>query len=123
MLAPNGKYDALVFAVALPKAVVRQMLPLWLQDNFLPIPDQVYRAFDLERHTPDGEETHIIILQLGYQHGTGPMFMGFNFHEAKIDVPFLKHYYRRHLDNDQKAFVYKQVMCVFSSVGPTADSL
>jgi hypothetical protein len=115
MVAPSGTYDAIAFPVALPKGTVNDMLPDWLKDQFQSIPDAVYGAFGLERKTKDGQDTHIIVVQLGYQRNTGigPSFMRqFKFHEAKIDIPFLKHYCRRHIDADAIPFAYKQVMCV-----------
>ncbi|KDN37810.1 hypothetical protein K437DRAFT_259649 [Tilletiaria anomala UBC 951] len=116
MVAPSGTYDALTFPVALPKSVVMAMLPDWLQNAFLPIPEQVYDSLCLERKTSDGEDTHIIVLQLGYQHGTGvgPSIIHMSFHEAKIDIPYLKHWHRKHIESDAIPFVYKQVI-IFSS--------
>ncbi len=115
MVSPSGTYDALAFPIALPKRLVNAMLPGWLKDQFLPIPDAVWSTLDLQRKGSDGEEAHIIVVQLGYQTGTGvgPSVMRlFSFHEAKIDIPYLKHYYRRDVTEDSAAFAYKQVMSV-----------
>lgn len=99
-----GTYDVLILPFLLDTQIVLDLLPLdWKATSnstspLLPIPADVLSSLHLPeiKQDQDGRPTqHLILLQLGYQHGAGPgpYFTRFmmNFGEAKIDVPFLRH--------------------------------
>lgn len=92
MVAPHGTYAAIVFPVFLPKEAVRALLPQWLRgsgDPLLPIPPTLLSTLGGPPH-PD---VHLLLVQLGWQAGTGigPKVLGMHFHELKVDVPYVRH--------------------------------
>ncbi|CEH16820.1 hypothetical protein CBOM_07024 [Ceraceosorus bombacis] len=97
-LSLAGTYDVLLVPLLVPKAILQeQWLPANLRDGLLPIPGQILKDLDLAQEASTASEPlHLIFLQLGYQHNTGPgkMWMGMrmnSFSEAKLEVPFMRH--------------------------------
>lgn len=115
MVAPSGTYAAIVFPIALSKAAVRALLPQWLIDGtggqpLLPIPREQLAA--LGTASSESDETHLLVVQLGWQAGTGigPRALGLHFHEFKVDVPYVRHprwASGRASGTQQPAFSYK----------------
>ncbi|PWN38846.1 hypothetical protein IE81DRAFT_327096 [Ceraceosorus guamensis] len=97
-LSLAGTYDVLLVPLLVPKAILQEKwLPANLRDGLLPIPVQILADLDLAQEASTASEPlHLIFLQLGYQHNTGPgkMWMGMrmnSFSEAKLEVPFMRH--------------------------------
>lgn len=109
--ALNGTYDVLTVPLLLPKPVVESLLPPTLRhaspSALLPIP-QSLRTF-CEAHCPPSAgasgETHLVLLQLGSQTGTGPGPIPLWFQEAKLEVPYVRH---PDFKDATKPFLYKQ---------------
>lgn len=83
----QGTYDALLVPILLPKSIVTSsLLPEQLSPGLLPIPADVLAELGLDG--ADAKDSHLVMLQLGYQHQTGPgkKWMGMrmsSFSEAK----------------------------------------
>jgi len=118
-----GTYDVLTLPFLLDTAIVLDLLPLsWKSSStsspLLPIPTNVLSPLQLPQISFDenGNPTqHLVLLQLGYQHGAGPgpyftRFMS-NFGETKLDIPFLRHPSLKGKDGLQdKPFSLKQIV-------------
>ncbi|KAE8220530.1 hypothetical protein CF319_g5959 [Tilletia indica] len=90
MSAIGGVYDFLFVPFLLPAQTVQSLLPEG--SNLLPIPSSILSALSLEDNN-NGEQTHLVALELGYQKNTGPLLLpfGLNFSEAKLEIPFVSH--------------------------------
>lgn len=83
----QGTYDALFIPILLPKSIVTSsLLPEQLSTGLLPVPAGVLGELGLQES--GSEESHLVFIQLGYQHQTGPgkKWMGMRmscFSEAK----------------------------------------
>lgn len=112
----TGTYDDLVLPILLPKAVVRSLLPANLfpgeTDPLLPVPSSTLEAWRLP--VDEDGSSHPIILELGYQSGTGPgpWLLGMNFNEAKFEIPFVRH--PSVDENDETPFVFKHTTLLSS---------
>lgn len=108
----TGTYDVLCIPLVLPRSTVEALLPTqWRHASpslLLKTPDELNQLAGesgLEERK-EGEEPHLVLLQLGHQKGTGPGPFKMTFQEAKLEIPFVRH--PKLPEDSQKAFLFKQ---------------
>jgi hypothetical protein len=89
----SGTYDVLLFSFLLPREQVLKLLPANLLDNLLTAPEDVLNTLAASQGVLTGD-THPVIVQMGYQSGTGPgpdWLPKMSFNECKVEIPYVQH--------------------------------
>lgn len=99
----NGTYDVLLVPLYLPRSEVQDLLKA-SKLELAQLPSSAKIADD---------DTHPVLLQLGYQHATapGPSWLPKpSFSEAKLEIPFVKHPLAAPSSSSSGPFSYKHTM-------------
>ncbi|PWN49121.1 hypothetical protein IE53DRAFT_388686 [Violaceomyces palustris] len=115
----KGTYDFIVLAALLPIETILKLLPPHLKPEgadhdgtsssssssssspspfpslspLIPLPSSTVAKLGIEESTYDPKLNHPIVIQLGFQRGTGPgpSFLRMSFEEAKLEIPSVRH--------------------------------
>ncbi|EPQ26158.1 uncharacterized protein PFL1_06366 [Pseudozyma flocculosa PF-1] len=106
----KGTYDVVLVPLVLPTAYLVQTLPPSIRSiqpsPFIPFTSQQIAALGIDATDFDPDTHHPVMLELGYQHSTGPPPFGLNFQEAKLEILGMRHPHAP--SASRQGYVFKQ---------------